>query len=334
MPNVDEQGFDWDSMTQTETAPSGQPAGHEGLQLEEPPQRQRDEKGRFVSQSEEYPPSPTEPEQHDEGDPGQPGYSPEIQALLAKYGGNVEAALAASVEAQQYVGRSKQEMGELRRELEELRARQEQAFFEDDESEFAESFDEQLEADAAEAAMAAFQRGDNARFQQAYAQWTRDDPVTARIWGESQAAKLELAQVREQMQATMQPVVEDRRQQAEINVFTELAREYPDIAQNIDGINQVLQENQVLYFLAHEGIPEAKKQAIAMAHQVALARKSATQGTMTATQSRLAAQQEQMAAEQAFVTSGQNAVRGQEESLADIVTRGWDDISTSHHWGD
>jgi hypothetical protein len=337
--NTDSDGFDWNTMG----APEAEQA--EGTPLEEPveeepqaPQRERDEKGRFLPQATE------EETQEDTPEEAPSGYPPEVAQLIDRFGGDVNKALAYAVEAQKFVGQQGTEVGQLRQTVEQqqqalqqlqaqLAAEAQQYDQEDWQQEYAKLMDE----DAAEATIAAYQRLDGPSFNRAYAQWMQDDPVSAKIWmsQEQRLAEQEdrYAKLAQAVEPVIGQVTNTSQQQATQEAVNSVVRENPDLPQYTEAINQVLAENKLLSVAAHGDIPEIKADALRAAYTLAKARTTATQGDAARQLATAQSQASEAAMTDAFVASSANVVREQPtETLADQVTRGWDDISTSHEW--
>lgn len=152
-------------------------------------------------------------EPDDEIDEGEPdGFelvlSPEVEALLAKYDGDLNAALAAAVQAQSAVGRKNNELGDLRREIAEMRAAMEAGFV--SQTPYAQWPDEEMvEEDPRQAVLqyraiadAAFERQDGETFNRAMQAWQEIDPIGNEAWATVKAMQVQMSAAPEESGAT------------------------------------------------------------------------------------------------------------------------------------
>lgn|SRR5574340_73926 len=121
--------------------------------------------------------------------------TPEVESLLAKYGGDVNKALAALASSQSTIGRQGNELGEVRAELEALRTQLQVGAFEPyawpdfEEQDPAESVN-----DLYRVAEQAFSRQDPEAFQTALQYMDQLDPIRARLYAQSKANEIQMQQ--------------------------------------------------------------------------------------------------------------------------------------------
>ena len=121
--------------------------------------------------------------------------TPEVEELLAKYGGDVNKALAALASSQSTIGRQGNELGEVRAELEALRQQLQTGAFEPyawpdfEEVEPAEAVN-----DLYRVAEQAFARGDQDAFGTALQYMDQLDPIRARLYAQTKAGEIQAQQ--------------------------------------------------------------------------------------------------------------------------------------------
>jgi len=143
----------------------------------------RDERGRFTSA--EAPAEETTPPSAE--DPTGTGQDPAVAAFLAKYGGDVNKALAGAVHLQRKAGEQSNEVGELRRMVEELgqlresiqQGQQREPVMDQATVDW---FDEQAAINPYGAAEYARQQGNELLLQRALATWKEIDPYQASVY--------------------------------------------------------------------------------------------------------------------------------------------------------
>ena len=327
--NEIEAGFNWETM-------EPQTASPEPEQALEPPEvtgRPRDPlTGRYLPAEGQGPQEPSgEPAEASEAT----GFSPEVQGLLAKYGGDVNQALLGALEAQKAIGGLANEVGQLRQ-LQEWQIQQQQ---EQQQQPQQRRYDYSalIDDDPARAAQLAWQNGDEHSFRDAWTAWSEDDPAAAAIWwSEARFSQLQ-QQVQKQLQQTAAPLYQAQQEDQMVRGLGNLAARYPDIAEHADAMTAYLSERPVLKAMLqspHTPI-DARMQLLEDAYQVSKARSGGVVGTANAGLAQAQAAANEQALKDAFVGSSATTVRTDgKKSLEQQVTEGWDKIPSTIYWGD
>lgn len=266
-------------------------------------ERPRDEQGRF-----------TKVEQQDEE---------ESPSILDKYGGDVDKALAALDQSQRYIGDLHREQGELRQQLAELtqvlqNPRPQQDF-------------ESLLADSPQkAAQMALAAGDWGAYNRAKEEWDTMSPGAPEIWEHNMRLQQAVDELRQQIQATQQPLQEQAAQQALSRAYQSVASQNADFESLRPTMSQVVGElSQAGYDWitpALESGDPAKAQA-ALSHLVEISR-ARSAGNLTE-QAREAArahvEETERAKQEAIVASASTTLTDTQEQLTpgQVIWNSW-----------
>ncbi len=235
---------------------------------EEPEAPARDEKGRFVSKSQD----------------------PRVQTLLEKYDGDVDKALVAAAEAQSLVGRQGQEVGELRRQLEAVQQSLQQPRYD------ASALAQLIEDDPAKATTLAYQAGDTATAAMALEAWKEADPFAAAVWVNDQRNAEFARQVDERLSSATGPLQQRAADQDYQDALTRFAREHPDVDQYLQTMQEIAKETpHIVKMLAEDPSAEVKVEAFDYLYTKARGRV----GDTLASAAREAAQEDQQSQEAA-----------------------------------
>lgn len=209
MSTVDDDGFDWANLepaSETEQPAETQEEPSEAataeVEVEETaPERPRNPDGTFAKKA--------EPE------------DPEVQAILAKYGGDQAKALKALAESQSYIGSLHNELGELRQTVAQAQQEWQRPRLQTD-------FDALLEENPQQAAMMALQAGDHAAYSRAKQEWNDISPGAPDLFEQNLRTQAELREIREALAQTQAPLVEQGRRQHLARAYQEVAQANPD----------------------------------------------------------------------------------------------------------
>ena len=307
LPTSGDEGFDW--SLGVEPSPEEQPPvapEDTGEEIPEAEGRPRNADGTFAKRDER---------------------SPDIQALLDRYGGDVDKALQGALEAQGLINTLGNEIGQLRQIQEQQIAQQPQPRYD---------YSGMIEEDPARATMLAFQNGDPYAFDQAWQAWAVEDPANAAAWRAEKSASIQVEQLRREMQQQVQPVAQAQQQDRFNTGFVDLVRRYPDMEQHIPAISEYLESRPYQkQIFENSPDPQARLQVVEDAYLVAQARNRDTLRSATQEMATAQTQAAEKALEDAFVASGTNAVReAPQKSLQELITEGWDEIPTSLYHGE
>lgn len=296
----DASEFSVEALTGATPAPEGQPGESAAATA---PERPRNEKGQFA---------PT---------PEEPGYDPELQPLLDKYGGDVNKALRAAMEAQSTIGSMASELGQLRQVVQAQQWQQNQPEYD---------YAPLIEEDANQAAQIAFQNGDTRGFTAALTTLAQEDPTAAEVW----RLRLENIALQRSVQQELAQVRGFQTSQALDQNLAMLAAKYPDVSEVADTMATVLQERPTLRMAAMSTNPQFVVQALEDAYQIAKARTSDTLGGAAAQVAQAQAQAHEQALRNAYVGTTTRAVGEEPQpNLADAIAAEWATIPTSLGWG-
>jgi hypothetical protein len=285
---------------------------------EEPTQETpRDEQGRFTAREEE---TPSTPDPEDAAAPTGGESDDELQAYLAKYGGDQDKALRAALEAQKLIGRKQSEIDELKSSLEE---RFDQ--FEERLAPAAPNVDLQTIADRLvdrpdlipQVAQAAFQEGNRDILKVAMVAWGDHDPYAAedfrRRWRERPRAEIYRAD-------TAASEIEDGWNQS----AQEFAKTHPDFNVYAAKMNEIAPEYPHILKILEHGAPKAQLEVLDFLYVKA----QRLQGDTAAAQAREAeaatAADTDRAIEEAAVTSGTTTHSEQKLSPAEVIGQQWE----------
>lgn len=351
--NVDEQGFDWDTMQHVSVEGTPQNEGSAEVGQQQPP-----ESGEDQTAAEEPGPAPqfyfdaagrlrapdgtfASREQmqaagYDLGDgieeaPPEvegPVYTPEAQEYLQRYGGDPAKAIEAAANMTALLGRQGNEIGLLRQQIQQLQ----QGQMQQPQQQPMMVTQEMLEENPGAVAVAAYNRQDWNTFRAAFEAWKDPDigdPFEAAMW----ASDLKLQQAMQQVAGPVQHVAQNQHAQAEQAEFLSLAQKYPDLGQYEEIMNQVIEARPSLKVaIERASDPRIVAAAIEDAYWIA---KAHAQDTLNGQMTGLAKAQAQAAEEvqrEAFVASATSTVREPPKTAADLVTAGWDQIPSSLLW--
>lgn len=247
--------------TQTDEPEAEAPA--EADTVEEPQGQPRDEQGRFtrVDQpevDEHAHEAELEAEERQEAQAEETAAeSDPVEALLAKYGGDVGAALRAAAEAQSLIGRKETQRSQAEAEAQELRQRIEQ--LEQRQPQAATPTRTITEADV-EALDQAVVEGRGRQALEMAAQldpsgmlakrvldsWAAVSPGEATVYVANQIAEQRMAAMREELAPIKEENARSQADQAFVNDWNALVAAKPEVEQLVPAINQILDEDEEL----------------------------------------------------------------------------------------
>lgn len=258
-------------------------------EIEEEAETPRDDKGRFASKD------------------------PDIEGYLAKYGGDVDKALKAAVEASSLIGRQGSELGDLRKQFEQFQTAQQQAQSRPhlDQSAFAQL----IEDDPAQATAIAYQTGDAAATSTALRVWKEEDPFSASQWVTAQ----QIAELRNDYDQRLQTATAPLQQRAAGQVIEEaltaFAQEHSDLDQYLGTMYEIAPESPlVLEILKKQDDPKAIKEVYDYLYHKARGRTSETLAAAVADTAAKSKSEAEAAKQQAAVASATSSTETKKQS--------------------
>lgn len=266
------------SETETQTSEETGETPVEETETETPAtERERDAQGRFTrvdapavdQHTREDEIEAAEQGQHESAEDGDP-----VEALLAKYGGNVHAALKAAADAQGLIGRKESERAQANAEVQELRQRLEQLEQRAPQQQPPQQYRPITEADVQRIDELALSNGPQALqeaqaldpsgtlVKRAWDTWAAVAPGDAALYAANQIADSKMAQLKEELKPVLEPVAAERAQSAADQQFVQawesLAEARPEIEQLAAGMKQVIDSRPGLARAIYEGDVETK----------------------------------------------------------------------------
>jgi hypothetical protein len=161
-----------------------------------------------------------------------PQYGEEVSAYLSKYGGDVEKALAAAIQAQSKIGEQGQELGELRRMVQEIVDRPEprapvSPFI-------TEQLQEAIDTNPSQVATWAIQNENPHVYEAALSEWYDQDPKAAIRFEISLNRELAKQEAQAQFAPEIESVREREKARALSDAHRTLADKYPDFQQVLE----------------------------------------------------------------------------------------------------
>jgi hypothetical protein len=225
-------------------------------------ERERDEQGRFVAKKAE---AEKEAEELDTSD-----LDDDVKAYLAKYGGDLKAALRGAAEAQSLIGKHGLEIGELRKELESLTS----SLVDEDvplDAGTLSWFGQQVENNPQAAVMWALQNAP-ALYPQAMEAWIDAEPYQAI----SLHTRLAVAQAQNEIRDEMAPVADETQTQQFHRAWAEVARAHPDLNKLEQQIVEAAQSSPAIVRELQTGTAESKKAVLEQLYYLAKGRSAET----------------------------------------------------------
>ena len=257
-------------------------------EVEEEAETPRDDKGRFASKD------------------------PDIEGYLAKYGGDVDKALKAAVEASSLIGRQGSELGELRKQFESFQ--QAQAKPRIDQNAFAQL----IEDDPAQATVLAYQAQDTAATATALRAWSEESPFAASQWVTDQRIQELQGQFDQRLQTATAPLQQRVAGQVVEEVLTAFAKEHPDVDQYLGTMYEIAPESPlVLEVLKRQDDPKAIREVYDYLYHKARGRTSETLATAVANTAKEEQQANEAAKQQASVASATSSTETKKQSRTD-----------------
>lgn len=297
-----------------------------GIEPEETPPAASEPEGTAEPEVAEQPEGERDEQQTEEGEPG----DPDVEAYLARFGGDQEKALKAAVEAQRMIGRQGQEYGELRKELEHLREAvgNQPAPSLAPQQQIVEWIDSQ--EDPRVAVQWAIQNDLNGPlYQRAMDNWHEVQPRAAAAF----ERQVEMNTLRQEMEARLTPVQQQTQQNAFAATWQKLRSEIPDLDQHRDQILQAAQETPEILLSLQTGDPAKAETVIRQLYKIAsFDAKSATQAATTAVSQQVAAETA-AAKKQAFVAAGSQRNEPEQKSPGDewLEAMGFDKAAARYY---
>lgn len=264
------------------------------------------------------PPTPAEPAAPAELDTS----DPQIAALLEKYGGDPNKALAALAGAQELIGRQGNELGELRRLVEErvgsleetVRAAAQPQY---DADELTEWFAENPTR-IPDVARDAFYRGNEQLMDAAIEAWEEVDRSGARKFERDVA----VARARQQLAADSEQTNE---RVAEWNsVSQQFAAAHPDLEQLAPTMRELAPQYPNMLQILQSGTPEARLEVLDFLYEKARGHNGDTLATRSREIAREQAEEGHRAIEQAAVASAAATRTAPAASVAERIASEWD----------
>lgn len=192
---------------------------------------------------EETPPQEeTEPETEEavEAEAEEPERDERLQSYLDKYGGDVDKALAAAVEAQELIGRQGSELGELRKSIEELSERIPEEEYAPVDQQTVSWLDTLAEERPQQAALWALQNDRSGTlYERVMEQWADASPLQASRF----ETELRMAQLRSQMEKEARPLQEQAAKSEIGQAWIQAAQEIPDLNEYAQAIVEEARES-------------------------------------------------------------------------------------------
>ena len=173
-----------------------------------------------------------EPEEVVEGETPAPQYGEEVEAYLSKYGGDIEKALAAAIQAQSKIGEQGQELGELRRMVQEIMDRPEPKA---PQSPFVpEQIQEAIDANPGQVAQWAIQNENPHVYEAALSEWYDQDPKAATRFEITLNRELAKQEAQAQIAPEIESVREREKARAMNDAHRNLSTRYEDFQQVLE----------------------------------------------------------------------------------------------------
>lgn len=199
-----------------------------------------------------------------EQEPAQPD---PVQEYLAKYDGDTEKALRAAAEAQSLIGRQGSELGAIRQEIQALRQQFEpQApegpqYVEVDDNLVSWAHEIAASENAAQGAEWALQH-QPMLYDTIIQGWAAVDPVSANRFETVKALQAQQAQIYQQLQPVVAPVVRQQAQDQFTAAWVKVKNETPDLDAVTPQLLQVAEQNPELLVVLQNGTQEARERVI------------------------------------------------------------------------
>lgn len=275
-----------------------------------PEGRPRNEKGQFVP-AETGAPETDAPEQ------------PAETSILDKYGGDVDKALKALEESQSYIGDLHRTQGELTRQLAELTQAIQSPKPQQD-------FEALLESNPQQAAEMALAANDQQAYQRAVEEWNDLAPGAPQIWAQNLYLQQQMAELRQQVEATQAPLREQQQTQTLARAYQEVEQANPDFAQLQPVMSTVVGELGAAGYdwitpALESGDPVKAKAALTTLVEVARARTAGNLADQATEAARQHVAETQRAKADAIVASASTTVTddGQPQTPADRIWEAW-----------
>lgn len=248
---------------------------------------------------------------------------PEIQGLVEKYGGDVNQALKAAVEAQRLIGRQGQELGELRKQMEEtLEQRLTQFQQQTQQAQYAPSMVQSYIDDGNyyAAAETARQTGNQALLGHVLSSWGADSPYEATVYTSALQQQEFARQIEErlgQFREMAQPITQITSQQKMGQALTEFSEGKPDMQQVAPEMLKVAEQSPTVVALLAQDDPQVRAEVLDYLYTKARARIGDTLATAKQNADAQAQDEARQAKQQATVGSSATGSQAKPKSKQD-----------------
>lgn len=276
---------------------------------EEQAARARDEKGRFVSTTEEEPEEETAQEQ--------------AERLLAGKYKTPEDLERAYTELQARLGQQGSELGELRSALEERLAGIEQTV---SRPQAPSNWDDLIDEDPARATMLAYQQGDQYTLQRAAQAWNDVAPGAPAVWAENQRLQQQMEERFAQLEQSVNPVAKEAEEAKFGRALNQFLGDKPDFDEKVPLMQEMLATDPYIREVLKSDSVEARLAALDYVYvKAGGGRQNADTLTKTAKElARTAAIAEQKASEEAAVASATTVqTEVPKKSASDLIGEEW-----------
>lgn len=278
-------------------------------EVEEAPERERDERGRFVAKEQ-----------------------PAEERLFAGKYRTAEEMEAAYSALESRFGQQGSDLGELRRELQAIREElqpqqpQQQQYDMDQVSSWFDENPTQIPS----VAVQAYDQGNQQLYNAAIDAWYEYSPREAARFERS----LEMQQLRQEFQQHTAPVQEQVSNQAFAQAYREVSAKYEDFDQFAPAMGELAQARPAILKALQEESPEARAQVLEDLYLLARARQSDTLVPAAREAAKAAAEAALQAKEDAVTVSATSTIPEQpKKSAADLIGEQWDALDDPYKSG-
>lgn len=217
-PTSEATEAEWEAPAQDNAEPADAEPDETGGESGESGGRPRDERGRFARQETEV--------------------DPEVESYLARFGGDMEAAVKAAAHQTSLIGRQGSELGDLRRQVEELRQAQQQAQQPQQQQWMPSQLEDEIAENPAQIAMWAAENGQSAVYDAAMEEWFDRDPRGAARFERAIEMEMLKSEMQQQLAPVIRPVQEQVQARTIATAHRALREKYPDLDSTLESATE------------------------------------------------------------------------------------------------